>query len=677
MNPGTIAAVPPHASPSEEEPIRVLHAGQQTGDLERVRQRLHGPGARFALRGVLSGVECLAVLGREAVDVLLVGGRTGDMAGLDLLRAVRARHPALPVVVLARDRDEQAAAEALRLGAFGYLAEPSGDLAKLPLVLYHAAARHRLARDSAFVARHRELLAALRQGADVEPLLGAIAGAARALMEVEWALVLLMENGETLVPRASSGGPPRALAGTRFPARAGVWAQCWSTPAPCRLDPMAVGEPWSVGAPLDAMGSTVAVPLLARSRPLGVLLLGVGPARYVGRHEADELRMLADLAGMALESDRLTDELFHAQRLSTVGRMVAGVAHELNNPLAVIMGTLDLLRFEPLADRFGDRLARVTAQAQRAVKIVRTLLTLARKRPARRAAVDVNALLAETLELAAYDLRRADVRVAPAFSETLPAMAADPDQLQQVLTNLVLNACHAMAESPGDRTLTVATEVDPATDRVRVTVADTGPGIAPEHLPRIFEPFFTTKAESYGTGLGLSICRRIVESHGGEIRADSRPGEGARFTLELPAWREGGPQPAPDRLAAAPPPTSTRVLVVEDEPLVGDMMADLLVLDGHEVDRATNGREALELLARRSYSLIITDVRMPDLGGPAFYRELCRIDAALSRRVVFVTGDVVNVDTRRFLDETGLAYVEKPFAVSDFQSAVRRALRAI
>ena len=116
------------------------------------------------------------------------------------------------------------------------------------------------------------------------------------------------------------------------------------------------------------------------------------------------------------------------------------------------------------------------------------------------------------------------------------------------------------------------------------------------------------------------------------------------------------------------------VLVVEDEPLVGDMVQELLVPDGHEVDRATNGREALERLARRAYALIVSDVRMPDLSGPAFYRELLRVDPALARRVVFVTGDVVSADTRRFLEETGLPWVEKPFAVTDFQSAIRRAL---
>jgi signal transduction histidine kinase/DNA-binding response OmpR family regulator len=671
-----MTAAPPHASPSEGGPVHVLHVGQHPADADRARHHLHAHGARFAFEGALTGADCLARLTRDGFDVLLVADRPTDMTGIDLLRAVRARRPSLPVVFLLRERDEQAAADAVRLGAFDYLVEPAGDLVKLPLVLEHAAVQRRLFRESASLARQRKLLAALREGGDVDRLLGGIACAARELLEVEWALVLLVEEGDILVPRAWSGGLPRALAGVRFPARTGRWGPLWSAMAPVRLDPIAVTEPWSVSPTLDPVDSTLAVPLAARGRRLGALLLAAGPTRHFGAQDEDIVRMLADLAGLAVDTHGLTDELVHAQRLATVGRMVAGVAHELNNPLAVIMGTLDLLRYEPLADRFADRLARVTAQAQRAVKIVRTLLALARKQAARRTAVDVNTLLADTLELAAYDLKRADVRVVQELSDAVPPVAADPDQLQQVFTNLFLNACHAMREAHGQGTLTVATDLDPGTDRVRVTVGDDGPGIAPEHLPRIFEPFFTTKGEGHGTGLGLAICRRIVEHHGGAISVASRPGEGARFTLELPAWRGVVSQPAAVGLPPRPQPAGARVLVVEDEPLVGDMVADLLSLEGHEVDRATNGREALEMLARRAYALIVSDVRMPDLSGTAFYRELCRLDPALARRVVFVTGDALSPETRRFFDETRLAYLEKPFAVADFQSAIRRALEA-
>jgi CheY-like chemotaxis protein/two-component sensor histidine kinase len=383
--------------------------------------------------------------------------------------------------------------------------------------------------------------------------------------------------------------------------------------------------------------------------------------------------VLAHHAAIAIQHARLAEQLLLAERLSTVGRMVAGVAHELNNPLAVILGTLDLVGHETLPDRLAERLGRVYQQAQRAVKIVRTLLALARKRPAQRQAVDVNAAISGTLELLAYDPRHVDVRIVRRLATGLPPVLADPDQIQQVFTNLFLNASQAIREAHGQGTLTITSGLAPAGDRVVITVADTGPGIKAEHLARVFEPFFTTKGEGDGTGLGLAICQRIVENHGGRISVESRPGAGARFRIELPVDQAMAGD-APPRGHTAP--GAQAVLVVEDEPLVADMVEDILAIEGHQVDRATTGREALARVGARAYALVICDMRMPDLDGPAFYEALRQRDPALARRVVFVTGDTASPDARHFLEESGAPYLAKPFAVADFKSAVRRVLGA-
>jgi signal transduction histidine kinase/CheY-like chemotaxis protein len=521
-----------------------------------------------------------------------------------------------------------------------------------------------------------DLVGTLGFGAERDDLLQRIAEATVELLHVDWALLLLLENGDTLVPHAWAGAGPGALGGLRFPAESDGWQRLWSVPAPVRLAPIAVSVPWSVASRAAGLDPALAVPLVGNGRRLGALLIAAPPARRFRTSEEQLFRTLAELTVVAVEKHTLARQLVHTQRLSTVGRMVAGIAHELNNPLAVILGSLDLLQQEPVADRYPERLARVATETQRAVKIVRTLLALARNRPTQRTPVSLGALLAETLELTAYDLKHSVVRVVWQVRDDLPPVAGDPDQLRQVFTNLVLNAGQAMRGRQGTGALTVSADVVPVGARVRVTVADSGPGIPPEHLPRVFEPFFTTKAEGEGIGLGLAICQWIVESQGGRISVDSQLGQGARFTVELPAAG------APEDLEAMPGPrpggplAGVSVLLVEDEPLVGDMMEDLLRLDGHEVDRAVNGREALDRLARRSYALIISDVRMPDLSGPALHRELLRIDPALARRVVFVTGDVTSPETQSFLEQSGLAYLAKPFEVADFQAAVRRGLRS-
>ncbi|HLE84191.1 MAG TPA: histidine kinase dimerization/phospho-acceptor domain-containing protein, partial [Thermoanaerobaculia bacterium] len=386
MNPEVVTAAPPPPAPWEGGPVHVLHVAPHPTDVERTRHHLLGHDARFAVEGTSSGAECLARLSREAFDVLLLADRAADMTGPELLRAVRARRPRLPVILLLRERDEQAAAEAMRLGVFDWLVERAGDLAKLPLVLGNAAARQRVALERAAFAGQARLLVAVRSGLAVDDLLARLVDTARDLLQVEWSLVLLLENADTLVPRAWSAGTPCDLAGMRFPARTAEWERLWSSPVPFRLEPIALSGPWSVAPVLAEIAPTLAVPLVAHGRALGALLVAAPPARHFGPADEAVLRMLADLAAVAVEHHALTDELVHAQRLSTVGRMVAGVAHELNNPLAVIMGTLDLLRHEPLADHFAERLGRLSAQAERAVKIVRTLLAFARKRPAQRTA---------------------------------------------------------------------------------------------------------------------------------------------------------------------------------------------------------------------------------------------------------------------------------------------------
>jgi CheY-like chemotaxis protein len=230
-----------------------------------------------------------------------------------------------------------------------------------------------------------------------------------------------------------------------------------------------------------------------------------------------------------------------------------------------------------------------------------------------------------------------------------------------------------MRQSPPPRRLVIATAVDHAHQRVRLTVADSGPGISPDLLNRVFEPFFTTKPPGEGTGLGLSLCHSIVARHRGAIWAENRPEGGARFVIELPIEAHLEPQAA-DATADAPPPVRGKtVLVVDDEPEIGVVLGQILAVDGHQVDWASNGARALEHLGRRAYDLVISDLRMPEMDGPALYEAVLRRHPALATRFVFLTGDALG-PVMEFVTRTGAPTVSKPFAVDDVRAAVRRAL---
>jgi CheY-like chemotaxis protein len=290
--------------------------------------------------------------------------------------------------------------------------------------------------------------------------------------------------------------------------------------------------------------------------------------------------------------------------------------------------------------------------------------------------VSLNHLLRDVVELLAFELRIANVEVEFDLEKDLPLVWADAHQLKQVVVNLVTNARQAVQDAAPPRRLTLRTRHDAENQRVRIEVADSGPGVSREIRARVFDPFFTTKPDGEGTGLGLALARGIVEGHGGAIAVESSPGEGARFVIELPVGTPPGAADERDDLVAASPVPGKSILVVDDEPAVASLLAEALARDGYKVDMASNGAVALRMLGARDYDLIMSDSGMPVLSGPELYREVERREPRLSRRFVFVTGDILNPRTQAFLTRTGAPQLEKPFTVESVKRVVRRALLA-
>jgi PAS domain S-box-containing protein len=356
------------------------------------------------------------------------------------------------------------------------------------------------------------------------------------------------------------------------------------------------------------------------------------------------------------ELARQRQSLHQNEKMSALGSLLAGVAHELNNPLSVVVGHASLLEDFATDPATRDRALKIRTAADRCARIVRTFLAMARSKPRQRTAVQLNAIIEEALEIVAYGLRTADVEVVRALAADLPAVWADGDQLHQVFANLFVNAQQALQGVPPPRRLTIKSDFD--AEAVRIEVADNGPGVPADIAHRVFEPFFTTKPQGVGTGVGLSVCHGIVAAHDGEIRLEPAEGQGARFVVRLPRTAaeaaESPREPLPRRRRRA------RILVVDDEPEVGQLLIDILEGDGHRVDRASSGREALKRLAEREVDLILSDLRMPDLDGPALYRELAARRPELLARLVFMTGDTLGGDMTGFLTETGVRVLEKP-----------------
>ena len=375
------------------------------------------------------------------------------------------------------------------------------------------------------------------------------------------------------------------------------------------------------------------------------------------------------------QSRDLYQQLLQAEKLAALGQTISGVAHELNNPLATILTWAERLSQRQLDDSTRRGLETILSESERAARIVRNLLTFARKRQSTRAMVDVNHVVRQTLTLRAYEQRVMNITVIDALAAGLPQVFADAHQLQQVLLNLIINAEQAMLAANGRGTLVLRTWHNADNETIVLEINDDGPGIPAEVETKIFDPFFTTKEVGKGTGLGLTVAYAIIQEHGGRIRLEPRPGTGASFFIDLPI--SGGPlqvpkPPAP--MAALEELAGSTVLVIEDEPALAAAVTEALIDAGFVVDRAGDGEEGLRRLEMRPYDLIICDLKMPRVDGMTFYRTLAESAPDLAKRVIFVTGDVAGTEAEAFLEESRCRWLAKPFRLGDLLRTVQEVL---
>jgi signal transduction histidine kinase/FixJ family two-component response regulator len=410
----------------------------------------------------------------------------------------------------------------------------------------------------------------------------------------------------------------------------------------------------------------------------------------VGRH-LGRLEIYRDLTAQRV----FHSKLLQTEKLAALGQMVSGIAHELSNPLTSILGYAQRLLARQDISGGLEEARRIYQEAERAGTILRQLLLNARETIPERRLVSLNQIVMRAMELQRFGLAAEKIRVEIDLDPALPFVHADAGQLQQVLINLLSNARQALEEQGPGGTIRLRTR-RAVNRRVLLEIEDNGPGVPPAIQARIFDPFFTTKPAGVGTGLGLSIVLSVVREHGGQVHIQSPPQGGARFQIELPAASERQKEetlspvarereifspelgPLADSAIRHPAPFASnegiRVLVVEDEPTVARLIADVLEDEGMRVDVLLDGREALDMAARQTYELVICDMKMPGLDGQHFYKFLERTGNHLRERFLFVTGDVMGAQTREFLERNRLPHVAKPFRVEELTEKVHAVL---
>jgi two-component system, NtrC family, sensor kinase len=375
---------------------------------------------------------------------------------------------------------------------------------------------------------------------------------------------------------------------------------------------------------------------------------------------------------------RLEQQLRQAERLSALGQMMSGIAHELNNPMAVIKGYLDvILTHHPLSARTRADLQTVAEESNRAVKLVQNLLAFAGEQPVQRDDVDLNEVIRQAADSVRFDPRTAHVEIVFDLAPELPRTLADPDQLAQVLLHLLRNSLQAVTGPARRGRIKLSSRC--ADQFLRVTVEDNGPGIPKELESKIFEPFFTTKDGVSGAGLGLAIAHSLVAGHQGRITCQTSSLGGAAFVIELPWVSEEHPVGATiipltnENLAPNSPAAS--ILVLDDEQPVLDMLGQMLDSLGHQPTLSCSPVQALEEVQRRDFDLVLSDFRMPVLDGEQFYKKVAALKPWLAARIVFLTGDVANQTMQGFIQSIGNPCLTKPFHLQALQATLTRLLQ--
>ncbi|MEW6144099.1 MAG: PAS domain S-box protein [Thermodesulfobacteriota bacterium] len=425
--------------------------------------------------------------------------------------------------------------------------------------------------------------------------------------------------------------------------------------------------------------SLLGIPIFLENEVIGVIWFLGYKERKFSEHEVRLLSAMGDQIGIAIAKAKMLEEIKSAQeklvqseKLASLGQMISSIAHEINNPLTPVVGySQRLLAMPGLDDNEKKSLEIINVSAQRVAKIIEKLLSFSRNYTPQRTYEDINALVRECVDFRDYQLKLGNIETVTDLDEGIPKTMVDSAQMRQVFTNIILNAEQAMSGGDIRGRLRAVTRLRNGSV-IEITFEDNGPGIPKDVIGKIFDPFFTTKEPGKGTGLGLAVAYGIINEHGGEIRAESAPGQGAVFVVSLPVLGEAEVPVvrSEERVRRSSVGAhDKRMLIVEDEELVVDLIKGVLENDDIAIDIARDGEEALAKTVSREYDLIVCDIKMPGMGGIAYYNRIRILNPPLAKKIIFITGDPSS-ETMDFLKTTGNEYITKPFKVEQFRSRV-------
>ncbi|MBI3317312.1 MAG: response regulator [Candidatus Omnitrophica bacterium] len=643
----------------------------------------------YEAEGAEQSEDALQRLKDGIYDLVLIIHCASSEPLLDCVEKIRRLQPEAEIVMIAGFSNIDDAVEAMRHGIFDFVQKPY-RLENLLNVIEKALQKNEVKLLMGLYEASRLIFSSMK----MEDLLDRAVEQIKKVMEADSCSLMLLNESGKLTIAAHRGMDEKVVKGIEVEVGDRVAGRAFKEAKPYllidKLDHYSEFDGVKSNAKIH---SSMVIPLISGLQVLGVMNINrFSPQNHFNQRDLRNATIFAAQVGQAVQNAKLFQEiekkaeevrqahevlkqaqhqLMAAEKLVSIGRLVGGLSHEINNPLTAVIGYAQMLLDGQYKDGPEDKLRIIIREARRCEKIIQHLRTFARVSRARLEPVNPCALLNECLEMIAGDIKINDIQVEKKYPYPFPEMEADPDQLRQIFVNILSNAVLALENHPGVRQINVDVRMEDG--QAIFDFTDSGAGIPEEHLAKIFDPFFTTREVGKGTGLGLSLVYAMAEEHHGKVRAQNVKGGGAKFSISFPLKRVSEPasqqakEATAQNLVSKTQPRETerisRVLVVEDEETVRNLLLAILGGRGYEVDTASDGEGALEKIRKNSYELIVCDFRLPKLNGGKLYEAVKGLNDSYARRFLFISGSAEMGDGAfQFFQKNLVPYLPKPFS---------------
>ncbi|MBI4971687.1 MAG: response regulator [Candidatus Omnitrophica bacterium] len=664
--------------PESKKDIHVLVVDDEAGIRDFLSMELAGQG--YQISTAHNGTEAMEKIKKDHFRLVISDVRMPKVDGIQVLEAIKKIDPDTEVIMMTAYGDVEVAIKAMKKGAYDFVQKPF-NLEEMVALIEKALEKSELKAHVALYESSKVIFSTLKLEAVLEVIIDMI----KKTMRADEGSLMLVDKEKKLYIATSRGIDAEIARQVHLAMGERVAGRAASERKPFLLTGELKNYPEFEGVQSNPrIHSSIVCPLLYENEVLGVLNMSRTETQDDFTHSDLRIAMIfTSLVCQAVKNAQLyrsleekIEEINHAhqllkdtqqqliesEKLASLGRLMSGVAHEINNPMTAVMGYTQMLMDSGIEGDARENLSIVLQEANRVRKIVHDLLVFARHQKPQRTQVHLGELLKEALNVLALELKAREIEVScESFEPRFPPVEADPGQITQVLLNVLSNAYQALQHVEGKRKIEITASVVEDNKRLRVVISDNGPGIPKENLTRIFEPFFTTKDVGKGTGLGLSICYGIMKEHGGTICVESKTGKGATFIIELPVFEPGASLPAGKK----------RILIVEDQPAIVRLIQKILEPRNYELDSASDGITALEKIRAKRYDLILSDYLIPRMSGKALFKEAQKLNPDLSAHFLLMTGSAVfGEDIAEFLKENKLVCLNKPFTADNLLEAI-------